>query len=101
MSSSVGHNLLNQSLLQGKLNSSGIPANTLFQAACVNQVAARTRRSPASKKFSGTNLIARKPKLAMGSRRSVAVIPHAVLATDTTSEVICLSGVIISIELDG
>ncbi|KAF3431222.1 hypothetical protein FNV43_RR25952 [Rhamnella rubrinervis] len=87
MSSSVGHNLFNQSLLQGKLNSSGTSANTLFQAACVNQVAAKIRKSPALKKFSGNNLIIWKPKLAMGSRRSVAIIPHAVLTTDSTTEV--------------
>lgn len=87
MSGSVGHNWLNQSLLQSKLNSSGIPANTLFQAACVNQVSAQTRKST-SKKFSGKSLIIRKSNLAMGSRRSVTVVPHAVLATDRNSGVI-------------
>ncbi|KAL5552841.1 hypothetical protein UlMin_040242 [Ulmus minor] len=87
MSNSVGHNLLNQSLLQSKLNSSGFPANTLQQAACVNQVSARNRKSPTLKKLSGNNLVVRRPKLAMGSRRPISVVPRAVLTTDTASEV--------------
>ncbi|CAB4294951.1 unnamed protein product [Prunus armeniaca] len=61
MSNSVGHNLLNQSLLQSKINSSGIPANTLFQAKSVHQVAAQARKSPISKKFCGNNLNVQKP----------------------------------------
>ncbi|KAK1552116.1 hypothetical protein Q3G72_010601 [Acer saccharum] len=91
MSNSIGHNLLHQSLLcstvlehQSKLNSSGIPANSLFQAATINQAA---RKSPISTKFYGANLKARKPKLAMGSRRSASITPRAVLAVDSTSEV--------------
>ena len=87
MSNSIGHNLLNQSLVQSKLNSSGIPANTLFQAPCINQVVAatRTRKSQSSKKFSGNSLVVGKSKLMMGSRRPIA--PRAVLATDQASEV--------------
>ncbi|KAH7515688.1 hypothetical protein FEM48_Zijuj10G0053100 [Ziziphus jujuba var. spinosa] len=84
MSSSVGYKLLNQGLLQSKLNSSGIPANTLFQAVCINQVSAQTRKST-SKKFSGNGLIIRKSNFAMGSRRPVTVFPHAVLTTDRDS----------------
>ncbi|PON44874.1 Pyruvate, phosphate dikinase [Parasponia andersonii] len=88
MSNSIGHNLMNQSLVQSKLNSSGIPANTLFQAPCANQVvvAARTRKSQSSKKFSGNNLVVGKSKLTMGSRRPI--IPRAVLATDQVYEVV-------------
>ncbi|KAL5826788.1 hypothetical protein ACOSQ3_018629 [Xanthoceras sorbifolium] len=91
MSNSIGHNLLHRSLLystvlehQSKLNSSGIPANSLFQAATINQAA---RKSPISTKLYGTNLNGRKLKLAMGSRRPVIIAPRAVLATDPASEV--------------
>ncbi|KAF4384260.1 hypothetical protein F8388_010529 [Cannabis sativa] len=79
MSNSIGHNLVNQSLVQSKLNSSGIPANTLFQTPSFNQVATRPRKSQSSKDFSGSSLVIRKSKLAMGSRRST--VPRAVLAT--------------------
>ncbi|TQD83177.1 hypothetical protein C1H46_031282 [Malus baccata] len=85
MSNSVGHNLLNQSLFQSKINSSGIPANTLFQAKSVHQVTAQARKSPISKKFCGNTLNVQKPKLAMGSRRPVTAIPLAVLTTDPPS----------------
>ncbi|XP_062110381.1 alpha-glucan water dikinase, chloroplastic isoform X2 [Humulus lupulus] len=84
MSNSIGHNLVNQSLVQSKLNSSGIPANTLFQAPSVNQVATRPRKSQSFKNFSGSSLVIGKSKLTMGSRRST--VPRAVLATDQTSE---------------
>lgn len=88
MSNSIG---LHQSLLyspvlehQGKLNSSGIPANSLFQAASINQVA---RKSSLSTKFYGAKLKAGKSKLVVGSRRSLIITPHAALAMDATSEV--------------
>ncbi|XP_024023864.1 alpha-glucan water dikinase, chloroplastic isoform X2 [Morus notabilis] len=83
MSSSIGNNMLNQSLLRSKLNSSGIPANTLFQASRVN---APTRKSQSSKKFSGKKLVVEKPNLAMGSRRRSSAIPRAVLATHADSK---------------
>ncbi|KAM1102978.1 hypothetical protein ACFX19_011736 [Malus domestica] len=86
MSNSVGHNLLNQSLLQRKVNSSGIPANTLFQAKSVHQVTAQARKSSISKKFCGNTLNVQKPKLAMGSRRPVAAVPRAVLTTNPPSD---------------
>ncbi|KAM6554704.1 hypothetical protein CsatB_015466 [Cannabis sativa] len=86
MSNSIGHNLVNQSLVQSKLNSSGIPANTLFQTPSFNQVATRPRKSQSSKDFSGSSLVIRKSKLAMGSRRST--VPRAVLATVQTSELL-------------
>lgn len=82
----MSHNLLQQSLLQSKINPSGIPANTLLQPKCVHQVTARPRKSSISKKFCGNNL--QKPKLAMGSRRPVTVVPSAVLTTDPHSDVI-------------
>ncbi|KAM1170836.1 hypothetical protein ACFX15_020715 [Malus domestica] len=85
MSNSVGHNLLNQSLFQSKINSSGIPANTLFQAKSVHQVTAQARKSPISKKFCGNTLNVQKPKLAMGSCRPITAIPLAVLTTDPPS----------------
>jgi alpha-glucan,water dikinase len=95
MNNTLGHNILHQSLLrppvvepQSKLNSSGILANTLFQAACWNQSAAQTRKSPLFTKFCGNNLNVRKQKLGMGSRRTVKFIPRAVLAMDPASEVI-------------
>jgi alpha-glucan,water dikinase len=95
MSNTLGHNILHQSLLrppvvepQSKLNSSGILANTLFQAAGWNQSAAQTRKSPLLTKFCGNNLNVRKQKLGMGSRRPVKFIPRAVLTMDSASEVI-------------
>lgn len=95
MSNTLGHNILQQSLLrppllepQRKLNSSGIPANTLFQAVCGNQSAAHSRKSPLSRKFFGNNLSVQKSKLASGTRCPVTVVPRAVLAMDPASEVI-------------
>lgn len=95
MSNTLGHNILQQSLLrppllepQRKLNSSGIPANTLFQAVCGNQSAAHSRKSPLSRKFFGNNLSVQKSKLASGTRCPVTVVPLAVLAMDPASEVI-------------
>lgn len=95
MSNTLGNNILHQSLLrppvvepQSKLNSSGIPANTLFQAASWNKVAAQTRKSPLSTKFLGNNLNVLKPNLAMGTRRPLKFNLRAVLATDPSSEVI-------------
>lgn len=99
MSNSVGHNLLNQSLLQSKINSSGIPANTLFQAKSVHQVAAQARKSPISKKFCGNNLNVQKPKLAMGSRHPATAVPRAVLTTDPPSDVWKFLFILISFEL--
>lgn len=97
MSNSISRNLLQQSLLcstvfehPSKLRSSGIPANSLFQAASVNQPAgaAAARKSPLSTKFYGTSLNVRRPKLAMGTHRPVLITPRAVLAVDPASEVI-------------
>ncbi|KAM5567913.1 alpha-glucan water dikinase 1, chloroplastic [Rosa sericea] len=85
MSNSVSHNLLQQNLLQSKINSSGIPANTLLQPKCIHQVPAQPRKSSSlSKKFCGNSL--QKPKLAMGSRRPVTFVPCAVLTTDQHSD---------------
>lgn len=89
MSNSISNNLLNQSLLRSKLNSSGIPANTLFQA---SRVKAPTRKSQTSKKFPGNNLVVGKPNLAMESRRRSSAVPRAVLAADTDSKVITPAG---------
>ncbi|KAG6654998.1 alpha-glucan water dikinase, chloroplastic isoform X2 [Carya illinoinensis] len=93
MSNTLGNNILHQSLLrppvvepQSKLSSSGIPANTLFQAASWNKVAAQTRKSPLSTKFLGNNLNVLKPNLAMGTRRPLKFNLRAVLATDPSSE---------------
>ncbi|KAF5450262.1 hypothetical protein F2P56_030628 [Juglans regia] len=93
MSNILGNNILHQSLLRppvveplSKLNSSGIPANTLFQAASWNQAAAQTRKSPLSTKFLGNNLKVRKPNLAMGTHRPLKFNLRAVLATDPASE---------------
>nr|XP_023898560.1 alpha-glucan water dikinase, chloroplastic [Quercus suber] len=93
MSNTLGHNILQQSLLrppllepQRKLNSSGIAANTLFQAVCGNQSAAHSRKSPLSRKFFGKNLSVQKSRLASGTRCPVTVVPRAVLAMDPASE---------------
>lgn len=96
MSNSIGRNVLHQSLLcstvfehQSKHHSSGIPANSLFQAVSINQPAgvSAARKSPLSTKFYGTSLNAR-PKMAMGRHRPVLITPRAVLAVDSASEVI-------------
>lgn len=95
MSNTLGHNILQQSLLrppllepQRKLNSSGISANILFKAVCGNQSAAHSRKLPLSRKFFGNNLSVQKSKLASGTRCPVTVVPRAVLAMDPASEVI-------------
>ncbi|KAH9773140.1 alpha-glucan water dikinase 1 [Citrus sinensis] len=94
MSNSIGRNVLHQSLLcstvfehQSKRHSSGIPANSLFQAVSINQPAGASaaRKSPLSTKFYGTSLNAR-PKMAMGRHRPVLITPRAVLAVDSASE---------------
>lgn len=96
MSNSIGRDVLHQSLLcstvfehQSKRHSSGIPANSLFQAVSINQLAGASaaRKSPLSTKFYGTSLNAR-PKMAMGRHRPVLITPRAVLAVDSASEVI-------------
>ncbi|KAI4314362.1 hypothetical protein L6164_027278 [Bauhinia variegata] len=94
MSNTVSHSLFHQTLhrpsvteYSSKVNSSGIPANTLFQAVCVNQGPAQTQKYRLSKKFCGNSLFLRKRKLAMGAHRKVAAVPHAVLTTDPASEV--------------
>uniref|UniRef100_A0A6M2F697 alpha-glucan, water dikinase n=1 Tax=Populus davidiana TaxID=266767 RepID=A0A6M2F697_9ROSI len=85
-SSIIGHYKVfnNQSLLRptasehrsSKLNSSGIPANSLFQSA----------RRPLSR-FYGNSLKVRKSELGIaGARRSFIFTPRAVLAMDPTSE---------------
>ncbi|KAL4638999.1 hypothetical protein ACB092_03G186300 [Castanea dentata] len=93
MSNTLGHNILQQSLLrppllepQRKLNSSGISANILFKAVCGNQSAAHSRKLPLSRKFFGNNLSVQKSKLASGTRCPVTVVPRAVLAMDPASE---------------
>ncbi|CAK7332617.1 unnamed protein product [Dovyalis caffra] len=66
---------------QSKLNSSGIPANSLFQSVSGNQAARR------SSTFYGNSLKVRKSKLGIaGVRRSVLFTPRAVLAMDPPSE---------------
>ncbi|KAH9708769.1 alpha-glucan water dikinase 1 [Citrus sinensis] len=94
MSNSIGRNVLHQSLLcstvfehQSNRHSSGIPANSLFQAVSINQPAGASaaRKSPLSTKFYGTSLNAR-PKMAMGRHRPVLITPRAVLAVDSASE---------------
>ncbi|XP_022151917.1 alpha-glucan water dikinase, chloroplastic [Momordica charantia] len=94
MSNSISQNILHQSLLrptvfdsQSKFNYSGTPKNTLFQAAIANQVPAQHWKSPVSTKFLGNGLNLQKRRMAIGTgRRSSPVNPHAVLATDTASE---------------
>ncbi|KAJ8758944.1 hypothetical protein K2173_003182 [Erythroxylum novogranatense] len=93
MSNSIGHNLFHQNLIrhgvfehQSKLNSFGIPANSLFQSATINQPASRIHRSGLLTNFYGSRLKLRKSKVAFGMRHPVAISPRAVLATDPASE---------------
>ncbi|XP_044491919.1 alpha-glucan water dikinase, chloroplastic isoform X2 [Mangifera indica] len=90
MSNSIGHNLLHNNLLhstvlehQSKFNSSGIPANSLYQVASVNQAEGK---SSVSTKFYGTSLNVRKPCLAVDKCRPIRFIPCAVLAMNPASE---------------
>lgn len=87
MSNSIGHNLLHSTVLehQSKFNSSGIPANSLYQVASVNQAEGK---SSVSTKFYGTSLNVRKPCLAVDKCRPIRFIPCAVLAMNPASEVI-------------
>ncbi|XP_038892070.1 alpha-glucan water dikinase, chloroplastic [Benincasa hispida] len=94
MSNSISQNILHQRLLrpsvfdnQCKFNPSGTHKSTLFQAALANQVPAQHWKSPISTKFLGNGLNVKKPRMAIGTGRcSFPVNPHAVLATDPTSE---------------
>ena len=95
MSNSVGHNLMQQHFLrptglehQSKLkNSSGVPTNSFFATASLNQSPAQTRKHQICTKFYGNSLNKRKQKLIMGSQRAVTFLPQAVLAADPASEV--------------
>lgn len=94
MSNTVSQSIFNPTLFcpsvaeyQSKVNSSGIPANTLFKAVSVNQGPAQTQNFLLSTKFRGNKLYVRKRKLAMGRLGRFAGIPHAVLTTDPASEV--------------
>ncbi|KAF2301630.1 hypothetical protein GH714_028415 [Hevea brasiliensis] len=94
MSNSIGHNLFQKSLIRpsgfehrSKLDSSGIPANSLLQSASVSQ-GPQIRRSPISSSFYGKNLRVQKSKLAVGNRRPAIVTPRAVLAMDPASELL-------------
>ncbi|KAJ7943678.1 Alpha-glucan water dikinase, chloroplastic [Quillaja saponaria] len=93
MSNTVGHSILHKTLVfhtvteyQSKINSSGIPAKTLFQAVSVKQAQAQIGKFLISTNFCGNKFKVRKPKLAMGTRRPISVVPHAVLTTDPASE---------------
>ena len=96
MSNSVGHNLMQQHFLrptvlehQSKLkNSSGVPTNSFFATASLNQSPAQTRKHQICTKFYGNSLNKRKQKLVMGSQRAVTFLPQAVLAADPAFEVI-------------
>uniref|UniRef100_A0A2N9ILR4 Uncharacterized protein n=1 Tax=Fagus sylvatica TaxID=28930 RepID=A0A2N9ILR4_FAGSY len=84
MSNTLGHNLLQQSLLRSPVLEPQRKL-TLFRAACGNQSSVHTRNSPLSRKFRGNNLNLRKSKLAMGTRHPVTFIPRAVLTTGPSS----------------
>lgn len=97
MSNSIGHKLFQQSLVRpavlehrSKLNSSGIPANSLFQSGCVSQggEAPQLRRSPISSSFYGNGLKVRKSKLAVRICRPAMVSPRSVLAMDPASQLV-------------
>ncbi|GAV71559.1 PPDK_N domain-containing protein [Cephalotus follicularis] len=93
MSHIISHNLFHKSLLhpvvldhRSKLNSSGIPANSLLQSASVNQTVSRIGKSPITTTFRAGKLNVRKSKLPLGTRGAVIASPRAVLAMDPTSE---------------
>lgn len=92
MSNSVSQSLLQRSLLrpvvvehQSKLNSSSIPANTLFQSASTNKSTARARKSQLSTKFLGNKLPVSRSRSAMTRAHGDAFIARAVMTSDTTS----------------
>ncbi|KDP26632.1 hypothetical protein JCGZ_17790 [Jatropha curcas] len=93
MNNTIGHKLLQQSLVRppvlehrSKLNSSGIPANYLFQSA-QGVAPPQIRRSPISSSFYGKSLKVRKSKLAVATRPAT-VTPRAVLAMDPAAELV-------------
>lgn len=95
MSNTVGHNLLQQSLLrpvvlehQSKLHSSGTHPYSLYRPGSVTNSAAQIGKSFLSKKFYGNSLNKQKARLTTGTGGQVKIVPQAVLAMDPASEVI-------------
>ncbi|KAK4758856.1 hypothetical protein SAY87_020157 [Trapa incisa] len=91
MSNSVSQNLLQQSLLrpivfehQSKLNSSSIPANTLYQSTASK--AAKTQKSQLSSKFMGKCWSFRRGEHTMELGRGDAVTTCSVLPSDPVSQ---------------
>lgn len=93
MSNTVGHNLLQQSLLrpvvlehQSKLHSSGTHPYSLYRPGSVTNSAAQIGKSFLSKKFYGNSLNKQKARLTTGTGGQVKIVPQAVLAMDPASE---------------
>ncbi|XP_055810349.1 alpha-glucan water dikinase, chloroplastic isoform X2 [Solanum dulcamara] len=86
MSNSLGKNLLYQGFLtstvlehKSRISSPCVGGNSLFQQQVIS-------KSPLSTEFRGNRLKVQKKKIPMGKKRAISSSPHAVLTTDTSSE---------------
>ncbi|KAH0756297.1 hypothetical protein KY290_026567 [Solanum tuberosum] len=86
MSNSLGNNLLYQGFLtstvlehKSRISPPCVGGNSLFQQQVIS-------KSPLSTEFRGNRLKVQKKKIPMGKNRAFSSSPHAVLTTDTSSE---------------
>ncbi|KAJ8569764.1 hypothetical protein K7X08_006341 [Anisodus acutangulus] len=86
MSNSIGNNLLYQGFLtstvlkhKSRISSPCVGGNSLFQQQVISKL-------PLSTAFRGNRLKVQKKKIPMGKKRAISSSPHAVLTTDTSSE---------------
>lgn len=87
-------NLLNRGLIrpvnfehQNKLNSSCVPAVSVYQTSTVNPAVGKIGRSNLGTKLYGRGLKKAGPRLITETGRSVSFVPRAVLAMDPASQV--------------
>lgn len=87
MSNSIGNNLLYQGFLtstvlehKSRISSPCVGGNSLFQQQLIS-------KSSLSTEFRGNRLKVKKKKIPMEKKHAISSSPHAVLTTDTSSEV--------------
>lgn len=88
MSNSLGNNLLYQGFLtstvlehKSRITPPCVGGNSLFQQQVIS-------KSPLSTEFRGNRLrVQKNKKIPMGKKRAFSTYPHALLTTDTSSEV--------------
>ncbi|MED6193595.1 hypothetical protein PIB30_021071 [Stylosanthes scabra] len=89
MSNSVSHSIFYQTLLcraVSEYESKAGSSNSLFQAWSANKGLYPPKKLLLSTNFRGNKLCASKRKLGMGKLRNHAVVPHAVLTTNPSSQ---------------